>query len=80
MKKLRLNLDTLRVESFSTDRADHPGGTVRGYDYTSDCPSEMAGCTANVYCDGSSGCGAWTTTTGPVPTMFSCDVTCQNEN
>ena len=34
MKKLTLNLEHLRVESFATDRAILPGGTVRGHDDT----------------------------------------------
>jgi len=34
MKKLALNLDTLRVESFATQDADARRGTVRGHDDT----------------------------------------------
>jgi hypothetical protein len=31
MKKLRLDLENIAVESFETDRAPAAGGTVRGY-------------------------------------------------
>jgi hypothetical protein len=34
MKKLTLSLDHLRVESFHTDGARGPGGTVRAHDST----------------------------------------------
>jgi hypothetical protein len=54
MKKLKLNLDSLRVDSFETTR-DHasPRGTVQGHDATQladtcDCPPPSDGCT--FYC------------------------------
>jgi hypothetical protein len=81
MKKLRLNLDMLRVESFSTQHAaDRADGTVHGHNdppYTSDCPSQMIGCTGN-YCNDSSGCGSGGNE--PPPSMWSCDARCQVEN
>ena len=79
MKKLRLNLDTLRVESFSTARGEeHRGGTVRGHNYTSDCPSQMIGCTW-AGCNDSGGCVSGVTV-GPPPSLYSCDATCQHAN
>jgi hypothetical protein len=40
VKKLLLNPDALRVESFATERAGQAGGTVRGHEgsYAYDCP------------------------------------------
>lgn len=77
MKKLRLNLDTLRVESFSTQpAADRRSGTVRGHSQHD--PTHHAGCTW-AGCDGSSGCVSGPTG-GPPPSFYSCDSTCQHEN
>ena len=46
MKKLRLAVETLRVQSFATHTTQSLGGTVRGNGYTgtADCPSQMIGC------------------------------------
>lgn len=42
MKKIRLDVDALRVETFETDRAAADRGTVRGHDDASgqSCPYE----------------------------------------
>jgi hypothetical protein len=37
MKKLRLEMDALRVESFSTDAAAREAGTVHGHSYPNGC-------------------------------------------
>jgi hypothetical protein len=42
MNKLRLNLESLSVQSFATDGARRGGGTVRGNE---SYPSQLAGCT-----------------------------------
>ena len=39
MKKIRMNVDDLQVDSFQTlSGKPNSVGTVRGYDYTQDCP------------------------------------------
>jgi hypothetical protein len=44
MKKLRLEPEELRVESFSTDAAGAATGTVRGHDFT------LPNCTGGTSC------------------------------
>ena len=44
MKKLRLDCEELRVESFPTDAtAGEQGGTVRGHDATPTCTATLVG-------------------------------------
>jgi hypothetical protein len=66
MKKLRLELDALAVESFSTDAAGNRKGTVQGnlVDTTGDDYSYGAGCTQ--YCE----------TNGGIPKGNTCDIRC----
>jgi len=58
MKKLRLDIETLGVQSFTTHATESRGGTVRGYGYSEGCPSarpsEMIGC--DPYAPTSTGC------------------------
>ena len=58
MKKLKLNLDDLKVESFATtsEATGLPKGTVRGYDP----------CTEQISCDDVT-CGSITCAPGPGP-------------
>ena len=48
MKKIRLNVEKLAVESFDTDAVEKQGGTVRGWQVTdprrSDCLDTCDGC------------------------------------
>jgi hypothetical protein len=58
MKKLKLNLDSLRVDSFETAAPSVARGTVQGHDATRladscSCPYPTDGC--SLYCGGSSG-------------------------
>ncbi|HEU0052606.1 MAG TPA: hypothetical protein VFQ39_05490 [Longimicrobium sp.] len=68
MKKLRLSLEGLSVESFPTMRTEAPSGTVRAYvtraaqgcvrsDYPTDCPD------SSIYA--SCGCGGTGTGSNP---------------
>jgi hypothetical protein len=43
MKKLRLDCEDLRVESFAIAPPDEQTGTVRAYDATPDCTATIAG-------------------------------------
>ena len=46
MRKLRLDLEELEVESFETERSREQRGTVRGYwEYTYYCDSDEPDCT-----------------------------------
>jgi hypothetical protein len=63
MKKLRLNLDALAVETFQTDNADGPTGTVEGYVSTQ--------CTGGVLtCNGGNTCVAGGATCGGAETCL----------
>ncbi|MBV9110418.1 MAG: hypothetical protein JO306_13480 [Gemmatimonadetes bacterium] len=48
MKKIRLNVEKLKVETFQTDEVELQGGTVRGWMATdprrSDCLNTCDGC------------------------------------
>lgn len=62
MKKLRLDLEELAVESFDTDRADEQKGTVEAHaKYTVYCQTDELGCS------GWDSCGY---------TWCSCEMTC----
>ena len=51
MKKLKLNVDTLRIESFETSRSGARAGTVRGLqDTVSDPVGATAFCANTAYC------------------------------
>ena len=50
MKKLRLAVDTLRVESFRTDAAPPAAGTVRGHDKTADFDTCACSADYNTQC------------------------------
>jgi hypothetical protein len=63
MKKLRLRVDTLKVESFGTDRAEGGAGTVRGHKPACTCYDSCLCPTAYYHCG-----------TGP-HTIHSCDYT-----
>jgi hypothetical protein len=45
MRKIRLELEDLQVESFSTSPAGGAGGTVEGHEFTlpSECPTVQTG-------------------------------------
>ncbi len=50
MKKLRLDIDTLVVESFAPSSRAAALGTVKGHDYTeATCPTENADFTCSLY-------------------------------
>jgi len=60
MKKLRLELDALTVDSFATDGLTREVGTVRGHDVTvvrcsTDCDTDGATCLGGT-CDGAYTC------------------------
>ena len=59
MKKLQLDLDTLAVESFSTDGGEAPRGTVAAHEYTNTAPTCVYHCTwVGNTCEGNTcGCG-----------------------
>ena len=40
IRKLRLDPDALRIDSFATDAADHARGTVRGHDSVVQFPGD----------------------------------------
>jgi hypothetical protein len=79
MKKLKLQLDELQVESFQTARAEAPGGTVRGNAPTWFCTEQIDctwdyGCeTEAASCNGS--CQSCADTCG-VSCYGSCNATC----
>jgi hypothetical protein len=52
MKKLKLNLDELTVESFATHRAGLRAGTVEGREATQYCGGPSRWCTDGGSCDG----------------------------
>jgi hypothetical protein len=54
MKKLTLDIDKLRVESFDADAAGRGRGTVRGHDYSNTCDS-----IADYTCHGYGTCGIY---------------------
>lgn len=62
MKKLKLQLDDLRIDSFQTSEAETPEGTVFG---------EQCTCPGVATCDGSCNCGD--TAAGPT-----CNASCHN--
>ena len=69
MKKLRIELDQLQVESFATAETPEEGGTVRGRGldtFPGDCPPTGdfyctlgEGCTAPYYTCGGWNCETW---------------------
>jgi len=59
MKKLRLNLDSLHVESFETALPVWGRGTVRPHDSTE--PQEPQSIVATCECPGTGGASAWAT-------------------
>jgi hypothetical protein len=68
MKKLRLRLEDLRIDSFTTTQAQDEKGTVFGEQCTAetactcpDCPTGDASCdgTCDASCDGGCGSGDW---------------------
>lgn len=82
MKKLKLNLDDLRVESFETSPAAPKDGTVHGYAETYEYT--ICGLTCDATCAGQStcdlGCGGQSTTLcgGGGTEDFTCnDYSCQ---
>ncbi len=81
MKKLKLNLDELKVESFETDSSlGSKKGTIYG---NSDSTAALNGCTV-VPCSGQTFCGGWDCTAlGVCPTPSAdntlCIVSCLNE-
>ncbi|HSU14151.1 hypothetical protein [Longimicrobium sp.] len=64
MKKLRLQIDELSVESFPTAAKAEEAGTVRGFDSTTgnqiicECTDEGGACGGSAGC-GSYGCGTF---------------------
>jgi hypothetical protein len=54
MKKLRLDIEVLRVQSFATHATESRGGTVRGHGSIEADPSAMIGC--DPYAPTSTGC------------------------
>ncbi|HEX8691074.1 MAG TPA: hypothetical protein VF746_01430 [Longimicrobium sp.] len=79
MKKLRLDLDALVVESFDTARGAERGGTVRANEqeycpYCCCCPCCCTCC--NTCC---ATCPATCQNTCDDATCLSCEYTCQNE-
>lgn len=56
MEKLKLDLDSLEVESFASVGADGAHGTVLGLESTMNCPTDTCGTTVIAhYCDPQSG-------------------------
>lgn len=51
MKKLRLRIDDLTVESFPTASTDGAHGTVRAHDATDDCKETLAPPSCPVACE-----------------------------
>lgn len=89
MKKLKLQLDELAVESFTTTRADGARGTVAAYATErgttcvggNSCGPETCGDFACIiHTDNANVCGSGACTTGPgtgpVSGQMSCDTTC----
>jgi hypothetical protein len=76
MKKMKLNLEQLAVDSFDTSAAPQPRGTVFGEEYTNlthcSCPGHPS-CDGYDTCQGSPSCdGVCTYTQG----NDTCDITC----
>lgn len=90
MKKLTLQVDDLRVESFETVRTEAPRGTVRGNAPTWYCSEQIDctydyGCeTENVSCGGSCNgscvdtCGASCNGTCAASCYGTCEATCNS--
>lgn len=57
MKKLKLDLDHLSVESFAADSAGKTGGTVRGHISLHCDPTAPESCYYGMTCDGQQSCG-----------------------
>jgi hypothetical protein len=72
MKKLKLRLDDLRIDSFSTTRAQEPGGTVFGEQCT--CQTQCT-CPGNT-CDGTCGDTCPNTCVTCPDTCFTCPLSC----
>lgn len=64
MKKLRLDLDALAVESFSTRVAEHAEGTVQGQDAETQTDS-CGQATCGTYCSWTNGVWACRSVCGP---------------
>jgi hypothetical protein len=57
MKKLKLDLDGLQVQTFTTEPQPKSRGTVRGFDSTSGGPwGCQDACMSGEYCNSASGC------------------------
>ncbi|MDB4952049.1 MAG: hypothetical protein JWM27_4698 [Gemmatimonadetes bacterium] len=57
MKKLKMDLDGLQVQSFETDSKGEERGTVRGFDSTTGGPFGCQdACMSSFYCGTASGC------------------------
>jgi hypothetical protein len=82
MKKLRLSLEALRVQSFPTQRAGRQHiGTVRGYDSVAEPQTMLAGCTwACPATDAMSCATCYSPCGGPPQSMISCVGGCDNNN
>lgn len=58
MRKLKLDADTLRVESFApASEAEERRGTVRGHDFTELATCNFRHWTCGITCNGGSACG-----------------------
>ncbi len=77
MKKLRLELDNLQVESFATDRGEGDRGTVEGHISTR-CTGGGMTCDAGNTCGDNATCGQ--NATCYVSCNGSCPNPCTNEN
>jgi hypothetical protein len=81
MKKLRLEIEELSVESFATAASRADAGTVRGFDSTTGhqiicgCTDQGGGCGGSAGC-GTYGCGSANCATGTCTN----DVTCATGN
>jgi hypothetical protein len=57
MKKLKLDIDQLRVDSFGADAGEEGRGTVRGHDFTELATCNFRHWTCGITCNGGSACG-----------------------
>jgi hypothetical protein len=88
MRKLKLQLEDLRIDSFATTPAEKPKGTVFGEQCTCytqctcpGCPTCYASCngtcdaSCNGTCDAScdGGCGTWDPSCGGNSCVYTCD-------
>ncbi len=73
MKKLRLELDELQVESFTIDRGEDERGTVEGH-ISARCSAGDRTCNGGDTCVNGNTCG------GEVSCAGSCPDPCTNEN